>query len=827
MAVNADEVILKGDQLETRLATLLAEVVRADTVPPDGHFFDDLGANSLLMAQFCARVRKNPELPSVSMKDIYRHPTIKSLTTALADGVPARAETRAPAPVPATENTGRPSTRAYVLTGAAQAVIFLAYSMVAALVAERGYTWISAGENLLHIYERAVVVGSAGLAGMCLLPILIKWVLVGRWKPREIRPWSLAYVRFWTVKVLLHANPIIFFVGNPLYVLYLRALGAHIGKRVTILSRHVPVCTDLLEIGHDTVIRKESFFLGYRVHDGTIQTGRVRLGHDVLVGEHTVLDIDTSVGDGAQLGHTSSLHRGGAVPAGQRWHGSPAEPTEVDYVRVEPRRNRPARRVAYGFLALLQACFVIVPLTVGGAYMLFAEVPVLRAVLRPHHENLLSPHPYLVAAIVSASLLGAIVIVGLLTVTVLPRMANLLITPGKVYPMCGVQYSVHRAIARLSNSRFFVWLFGDSSYIVHYLRGIGYNLSEVEQTGSNFGSAVQHDTPFLNTVGRGTMIADGLSLMNADYSSTSFRLRPTSIGAHNFLGNHVSYPAGGRTGDNCLLATKVMVPLDGPVREGVGLLGSPSFEIPRSVERDSGFDHLRTGEEFRRRLSAKNRYNLRTMGVSLFVRWLHILLLVVLSVVVTNLTSAYVGFLLAVFFSVSLVVTALYHVLVERIYLRFGRLRPQLCSIYQPYFWWHERLWKVPDAYLAVFNGTPFKSVIWRMLGVRLGKRLFDDGCILTERTLVTLGDDCTLNAGSKIQCHSQEDGTFKSDHVTIGSRCTLGVGSLAHYGVTMHDDVILAPDSFLMKGEEVPQHARWGGNPAMEMRDVLTDQPA
>ena len=122
------------------------------------------------------------------------------------------------------------------------------------------------------------------------------------------------------------------------------------------------------------------------------------------------------------------------------------------------------------------------------------------------------------------------------------------------------------------------------------------------------------------------------------------------------------------------------------------------------------------------------------------------------------------------------------------------------------------------DAYLQLFNGTPFKNLIWRLLGVRLGSRVFDDGCYLTERTLVTIGDDATLNAGSKIQCHSQEDGTFKSDHTTIGTGCTLGVGAFVHYGVTMGDGAVLAADSFLMKGEEVPPHARWGGNPAVEI---------
>ncbi|GAA1299574.1 hypothetical protein [Pseudonocardia xinjiangensis] len=87
----------------------------------------------------------------------------------------------------------------------------------------------------------------------------------------------------------------------------------------------------------------------------------------------------------------------------------------------------------------------------------------------------------------------------------------------------------------------------------------------------------------------------------------------------------------------------------------------------------------------------------------------------------------------------------------------------------------------------------------------------------------MTLGDHCTLNAGSRIQCHSQEDGAFKSDRITIGAGCTLGTSSLVHYGVTMGDGSELAPDAFLMKGEEIPQRARWAGNPAREMQEITT----
>ena len=52
-----------------------------------------------------------------------------------------------------------------------------------------------------------------------------------------------------------------------------------------------------------------------------------------------------------------------------------------------------------------------------------------------------------------------------------------------------------------------------------------------------------------------------------------------------------------------------------------------------------------------------------------------------------------------------------------------------------------------------------------------------------------------------------------------VGAGCTLGDGAFVHYGVTIGDGAVLAPDSFLMKGEEIPPYEHWGGNPAGEMR--------
>jgi non-ribosomal peptide synthetase-like protein len=795
--------------VEAGFAELLAGVLGIDQVSVDSHFFDDLGADSLLMAQFCARVRKRGNLPSVSMKDVYAHPTIRSLAAAVAErasplSVPERGAGGEDPPTPT-------SGREYVVCGALQVLFYLGFSYLGVVAAVEGYHWLVAGAEGVERVLRLVLFAAAGFLAVCAVPIAAKWLLIGRWRAKQIRLWSLDYLRFWIVKTLIRSNPGPYlFVGSPLYGLYLRALGAKVGPGAVILSRRIPICTDLLAIGAGTVIRREATFLGYRAQAGRIEIGPVTLGHDVYVGEMSVLDIDTAMGDGAQLGHSSALLSGQSVPAGQRWHGSPAQRTETNYVRIPPARCGRLRRAVSGAFTLLGILFVAAPLLEFGLGLLFTQV-----------SSLIEGHGLLIEALAFSFILffGA-VLVGLLAIGIVPRALRGFIKPDTVYPLYGFRYTVYRIIAAVSRMRFYPMLFGDSSYIVHFLRWAGFRLTPVVQTGSNFGSEVTTANPFLTSVGTGTMAADGLNVVNDEVSSTSFRVSRAAIGPRNFVGNYVNYPAGGRTGDNCLLATKVMIPIDGAMREGVGLLGSPPFEIPRSVERDSRFDHLRTGDALRRGLAAKNRFNLVTIGIFLSTRWLGVFLMVLIDLAaIERFPGVFAHAIMAALLALSAVVVAVYYALVERCFETLGPPPPAICSIYDPGFWWVERVWKLhPISFLHLFDGTPFKSVLWRLIGVRFGKRVFDDGVFISEPTLTVVGDECVLNQQSIVQCDSQEDGTYKSGPITIGAGCTIGVGAFAHYGVTMGDGSVLAADSFLMKGETVPPGARWGGNPAREL---------
>ena len=419
------------------------------------------------------------------------------------------------------------------------------------------------------------------------------------------------------------------------------------------------------------------------------------------------------------------------------------------------------------------------------------------------------------AAQISLILILGGLLLGLLVIAASSRLSGSLIRPDKVYVLYGLHYLVYRYVLRSTNSLLYNVLFGDSSYIVQYLRLIGYRLSNYVQTGSNFGTRQDHDIPTLCRIGRGTMASGGLSMVNAKLGSSSFKVSEVIIGEASFLGNEIHYPAGAKAGRNCLFASKVMVPLHGEIKEDVGLLGSPCIEIPRSSLRDQNLSSI--DDEVRRaRLSRKNRVNLCSMGLLLLFNWGIVVALIVIGHAIALLHAAWGDWLLALTLpAVSLVVISCL-ILGERLSCGFKRMSPKICSMYDPYFWGVERYWKFTESILlVVFKGTPLRNIISRMAGVDLGKRVFDDGCVVTEKTLVSIGDDCTLNETALIQAHSLEEGVYKSDRIVIASGATIGAQCFIHYAVDIGENSSIEPDSFVMKGEVIAAGTTWRGNPA------------
>ena len=807
-------------ETEKVLSECLMEVMKIDRVSIEDNFFQDLGAHSLLMARFGAEIRKRLQISAISMRDIYLNPTLDKLARhidTLPKETPGGAKRRT-----TQEDFHVPSDFSYFTCGALQFAWYVGWIVLGLWVFVAGVRWSYAGmPSLGETYLRIIAFAVATSVVFTVICIALKWLLIGKWKQEVIPVWSLRYFRFWAAKAAINGAPMAY-MGDPFYTLYLRLLGAKIGKNTVVQSATISVCTDLISIGSNTILSKESIVLGYAAQSNRIYTGPIEIGSNAYVGEAAVIDVNTVMEDDTQLGTASSLHSGQRIGKGKRYHGSPAVETTADYCPVEPRKCTPTRRWAYA-IGLLALSLVLLPLPVLLSYYLY---PTFYGYLNgpafaqgAGWSNVL----WLTGAILwmSFSLFCTGLVTGLLVVGVVPRILNVFLRAERTYTLYGFHYFIHTTIVAISNSAPFNRLFGDSSAIVHYVRWVGYRLGKIIQTGSNFGMSQRHENPFMCDIGSGTMVSGGLKMVNETMSSSSFKLGQVTVGKNTYLGNYLHFPSDAKVGTNCLIATKALVPIDGPIRENVGLLGSPCFEIPRATDRDKQMAKMDEPTR-RRQLKAKNKYNLMTGTLFLLSNWV---LLFIETLCWTAALLYYPRYGMSAIFwvaAVSFFFAVFWMWFVERASLKFSVLEPRIVPVLHEYFWFHERVWKLTGLWFIApaFSGTPFKNIFSRLEGVRVGKRVFDDGAYFDEYSLIEIGDYTTLNAACVIQPHSLEEAVFKSGRVKLGRGCTLGVASNLHYDVTLGDYVVIEPNSFVMKGEIIDSNTTWRGNPARSVAE-------
>ena len=795
---------------ERLLARALEDTLRLAEVSVDGNFFNEYGAHSLLMARFCARVRQLSPETRVAMRDVYANPSVRRLARAIDSAKPVAAPPREAAP------EHRPSLAAYCLCGAAQTGVYLGAGALGVFLAQAGLEWTYAAvDSPPALYGRALAFVSAWFFGHNVLAIAAKWLLLGRARPGAIPLWSLPYFRFWLARFIVRSAPANAFAGTPLFNVFLRSLGARIGRNAVVGTTLFPVAADLFSVGDDAVVARTVVANGSSAFRNRLHFDSIRIGKNAYVGEAAVLDLGATIEDFGQLGHASALLGGQRVPDGKRYHGSPAEETTTNFRLLDDIAANPLRCAAFSFgqlfLSLAVAGALADALLLGATG--FWEERASAGVPAP----LVAMIDLLPASLSTSLVLSCAALMAMLAIVhIIPRIARRFLKAGRIYPLYGFHDVMRRIVDAVGNSPFLNLLFGDSVFIDSYLRFVGWRLAAGEPTGSNFGCSQRQDNPFLCTVGAGTVASDGLFLGNVVMSSRAFKLGECRVGGCNFFGTNVYVPPGARVGENCLLATKVMAPIDGPLRENVGLLGSPAFEIPRAASRDLELLARMGHAERRLRLKLKTRRNLVTMAWLLASRWFLVFLSIYMFALTSELfgSTSFVGMALA---TLAVGVGSIgFFILLERASIGFCRLKPDLATVYDPAFWRVERYWKLSDSPLSVlFPGTPMRNLVSRLLGVRIGRMVFDDGCFVTEATLVEIGDEANLNEASLIQAHSLEEGVFKSDYVRIGRGCAIGPGAFVHYGVTMNEKTVLDADSFLMKGEITPPRSRWRGNPA------------
>jgi non-ribosomal peptide synthetase-like protein len=163
-----------------------------------------------------------------------------------------------------------------------------------------------------------------------LVVVLLKWLIIGRYRPRVEPLWSLFVRRTELITGLYETVAVPLLVagltGTPWVAPVLRLFGARIGRRVWLATTYLTEF-DLVEVGDDAAVGGTTSLQTHLFEDRVMKMSMVRIGAASSVGSRSVVLYDAEVGAGASLGALSLVMKGETLPEGSYWIGIPARAT--------------------------------------------------------------------------------------------------------------------------------------------------------------------------------------------------------------------------------------------------------------------------------------------------------------------------------------------------------------------------------------------------------------------------------------------------------------------------------------------------------------------
>ncbi|GAA1705750.1 non-ribosomal peptide synthetase [Kribbella yunnanensis] len=173
----------------------------------------------------------------------------------------------------------------------------------------------------------AVILAAGAVAGG--MATVAKWVIVGRTRAVEYPLWSSFVWRNEVVDSFVELVAAPWFAnaaaGTPVLALWLRSLGAKIGKGVWCETYWLPEA-DLITLGDGATVNRGCVLQTHLFHDRVLSMSTVTFGPGATLGPHGIVLPAASVGAGATIGPVSLVMRGEGVPDGTRWAGNPIAP---------------------------------------------------------------------------------------------------------------------------------------------------------------------------------------------------------------------------------------------------------------------------------------------------------------------------------------------------------------------------------------------------------------------------------------------------------------------------------------------------------------------
>ncbi|OLR89847.1 Pls/PosA family non-ribosomal peptide synthetase [Actinokineospora bangkokensis] len=775
----ADTDALSGT--EQWLAGLWRDVLGVAPGSPDANFFHH-GGGSLTAAQLVSRIRE--QAPGIAVADLYQHPTLGALAE-LVDAAAAGVQSeRAITPTPRRAQVVQVLATVPLLTivGARWVVVLAALANLAAATGTLAWApttpWWAVGTGWLLVLSpwgrMAIAAGGARL--------LLRGVTPGDY-PRG----GSVHLRLWAAERIVDLTGATTLAGAPWMTHYARALGARIGADVDLHS--LPPVTGMLKLGRGAAVEPEVDLSGHWLDGDVLRIGRIRVGAGATVGSRSTLFPGARVGKRAEVAPGSGVL--GAVPAGERWSGSPASRDG----KAHQRPARPPRRrrwvLAYAVASLALSLFPVL-----------AAVPAL-LVLGAFVSG---------AASLPAALGWALAGVPAATATWLVAYALLVLVSVRLLSI-GLRAGLHPVHSRVA------WQAWATERVMGLARVGLFPLYASLATpvwlralGMKVGRRVEASTvlalPSMTTVGDGAFLADDTMVASYELGGGWLRIEQAKIGKRAFLGNSGMTAPGRAVPKRGLVGVLSSTPKK--AKAGSSYLGMPPMRLPRTV---AGGDESTTFDPPRRLVLAR--------ALVEVCRVLPVMATAALGVLVAAgflWLGWWLGLLLGGLLLLGAGIAACEVAMLAK-WLLVGRFRAVEHPLWSSFVWRNE----LADTFVEVLavpwfvpatTGTPLLSAWLRALGARVGRGAWVETYWLPEMDLVTLGDGATVNRGVVVQTHLFHDRIMSMAPVTVGAGATLGPHGIALPGATVGDSTTVGPASLVMRGESVPPGTRWLGNP-------------
>ena len=797
-------------EIEGVLLHAARKVFPGTAIALEADFFTELGGHSLLAAQFISNVRKTKGCAAITLHDVYGQRNLRAIASLLqsrgAYVVAEGGET-------VKEPPKRVSRKNRILCGLAQgaALPFILTLQAAPWLAIFIPYALVTGDNAPFYVDMAWIFSAfliVSILNFAIAPIA-KWTILGRTKPGVYPLWGTYYYRVWLVQRLMSLAHLKWMQGTPLIRVYLRLLGAKIGKHA-LISEIDAGAPDLVTIGAHASIGGKVIIANTRVERDQFIIGTVTIGDDVVIGSSCVIENDVVIGNGAELADLTSIQAGQSIPAFESWSGSPAvkiadlNPKDIPEPATATRGRIIAQTALYALLIIILPPIGFMPVVPAFRVMEWLDSyinPLLGGINYPWYMPLLA-----LSAAASLVLFTAMFIVAIRW-AVLPRLK-----PGR-YSVFSSIY-VRKWIVSLATEVMLDTL--SSIFATIYMRGwyrlMGARIGRGSEISTNLSG--RYD---LIDIGEGNFIADDVQLGDEHLRRNWMTLGNISTGDKVFIGNEAVVPMNYHVASGALIGVKSRPPEGGEVGASETWFGSPPIKLPVRQK----FDAVATAtfkpskkmivaralfEAFNISLPTALFITLATLGMIVLsepvkdAAWGRLALLCVVVVVAIDLAQ--------------LLIAAAYK------WIAMGVYQPTVKPMWS---WWALRTDAVAVMYwgmagkavLEQLRGTPFLPMALRLFGVKIGKGVYMDATDITEFDCVTIGDHVSLNAGACLQTHLYEDRLMKVGRIWVGKDVTIGAGSTVLYDTHIGDGVVIGPLTLVMKGEELPAESNWVGSPA------------